>query len=320
MQNLKSSVAMATYNGEKYIYDQLLSIYNQTRIVDEVVICDDCSTDNTVEIIRNFINEYKLNSTWHLYINKNNKGYVKNFIDCAIMTTGDVVFYSDQDDLWDKNKIEKMMQKFENNKKIKGILCSFKCINDKEEICDTLLNKIRRGKEGKFYKVDFESQVKNTYCGGLTLAIKSNELEWLSKIILENGLSHDVPVGLFLSAENGFYRLQETLVYRRVHDENVSEPKYTLKSRISNIEYHIKGRKIYLKLIETCYEYYKNKDILSKKDLSNLRSNIELTKRSIYNLENKKTISLLYDIFSINPMANKILSIVNFTCSLFGKY
>ena len=54
---MKISVVMTTYNGEKYIKEQLTSLKNQTRVPDEVLIFDDCSTDNTVTIVRNFLIE-----------------------------------------------------------------------------------------------------------------------------------------------------------------------------------------------------------------------------------------------------------------------
>jgi glycosyltransferase involved in cell wall biosynthesis len=52
---MRVSVAMATYNGADYIIEQLDSIYRQTRAVDEVIICDDCSKDNTVTIVKEYI-------------------------------------------------------------------------------------------------------------------------------------------------------------------------------------------------------------------------------------------------------------------------
>lgn len=57
---MKTSVVLSTYNGEQYIIEQLESIKNQTRIPDEVLIYDDCSTDQTVELVRNFIDKNRL--------------------------------------------------------------------------------------------------------------------------------------------------------------------------------------------------------------------------------------------------------------------
>lgn len=320
MKTLKASVAMTTYNGEKYIYQQLDSIYNQIRRPDEVIICDDCSTDNTVAIIKSFIEKHRLELSWHLYQNKSNKGYIKNFLDCAAMASGDVVFYSDQDDLWDKKKIMLMMEKFEENSDVRGLLCSFSVIDEEGKENNSIINNIRKGKNSSFYRVPFYLQVRNINCGGLALAIRNKDLGWLTKIIINNNLTYDVPAGLFLAAEGGFYRLCETLVYRRVHGSNVSAPKYTLKSRLHNMPMHIKGRKVYLKLLTTCYNYYKENKVLSSKDLRYLKKTIDTTKNSIYYLENRKRFKLFLEIFSINPMDNKSLKIVNFLCGMFGNY
>ena len=74
---MRLSVAMCTYFGKDYIRDQLLSIHRQTVPVDEIVICDDCSEDDTVEIIRKLTKQYDL--PVRLFINEWNYGYKKNF-------------------------------------------------------------------------------------------------------------------------------------------------------------------------------------------------------------------------------------------------
>ena len=73
------SLLMATFNGEKYIRQQLESILNQACALDEVVIIDDKSDDATVSIVRDFISTHGLNEKWHLYVNKQNCGWKKNF-------------------------------------------------------------------------------------------------------------------------------------------------------------------------------------------------------------------------------------------------
>ena len=69
------SVAMTTYNGARYIKEQLDSILNQSVPVDEIVIMDDCSTDETVEIIKSY-QDRRINLT----VNSTNQGYIRNFI------------------------------------------------------------------------------------------------------------------------------------------------------------------------------------------------------------------------------------------------
>lgn len=73
------SVVMATYNGGKYIERQLTTLLEQTRRPDEVIICDDVSTDNTAQLVQKFIKEHSLSDKWHFSINEKNLGYRKNF-------------------------------------------------------------------------------------------------------------------------------------------------------------------------------------------------------------------------------------------------
>ena len=101
------SVVISTYNGEKYIVQQLLSIVEQTIIPNEVVIVDDCSTDNTFSIIENFIEKHN-GINWKLFRNDINLGWKKNFINAILKAEGDIIFTCDQDDVWNKQKIEIM--------------------------------------------------------------------------------------------------------------------------------------------------------------------------------------------------------------------
>lgn len=113
MSRLTCSVAMATYNGAKFIEEQLRSIENQTIKPDEVVICDDGSKDSTVAIIEDFIKKSPLNISLHR--NKENLGFYKNFEKSISLCKGDIVFLCDQDDSWLPIKIERMMTEFKNN-------------------------------------------------------------------------------------------------------------------------------------------------------------------------------------------------------------
>ena len=108
------SVAIATYNGERYIEKQLESIFNQSKKVDRVIICDDKSTDNTINIINRLI---KKGFPISLYKNKKNLGYGLNFMKCINLCNSNFIFLSDQDDVWFNNKVELMMNFIKNNPK-----------------------------------------------------------------------------------------------------------------------------------------------------------------------------------------------------------
>ena len=114
---MKISVVMTTYNGEKYVEEQLDSICMQTRKADEVLIFDDQSSDQTVQLIQSYIDYNELND-WKVIVNASNKGWKKNFFEGIQEASGDIIFLCDQDDVWVYDKIEKMVQVLEENKKI----------------------------------------------------------------------------------------------------------------------------------------------------------------------------------------------------------
>ena len=94
-----NTVCIATYNGEKYIKEQIDSILLQIASDDEIVISDDGSSDDTINII-NSLNDKRI----HLYINEGKHGFKSNFENAIKRAMGNYIFMSDQDDVWFPNK------------------------------------------------------------------------------------------------------------------------------------------------------------------------------------------------------------------------
>lgn len=120
---MKISVALATYNGERFVEEQLRSLLSQTRKIDEVIIIDDVSTDKTADKVASFIKENRLD--WSFFKAESNSGYIKNFYNCLKKCTGDIIFLCDQDDAWYEDKCERIMSVFENDKKALAVNSSF---------------------------------------------------------------------------------------------------------------------------------------------------------------------------------------------------
>jgi glycosyltransferase involved in cell wall biosynthesis len=99
------SIALATYNGEKFLRKQLDSIFSQTYKNIEVIVCDDCSSDSTVSILEEYRSKFGL----EYCINEKNLGFVKNFEKAISLCTGEYIALSDQDDVWMENKIEELL-------------------------------------------------------------------------------------------------------------------------------------------------------------------------------------------------------------------
>ena len=109
---MKISVAMTTYNSEKYLEQQLDSIIKQTRLPDEIIISDDCSQDNTVQLLRAFKHTFGDYISIKLLINEENIGYAKNFEKTYYACTGDIIVSCDADDIWLPSKVEELEAHF----------------------------------------------------------------------------------------------------------------------------------------------------------------------------------------------------------------
>jgi len=110
-ENSLVSVALATYNGEKYLKEQLDSIYAQTYKNIEVVVTDDGSADGTVEILEQYAQSHGL----RYYVNEKNLGFVKNFEKAISLCSGEYIALSDQDDVWESNKLELLLENIGTN-------------------------------------------------------------------------------------------------------------------------------------------------------------------------------------------------------------
>lgn len=111
------SIAMATYNGEKYLREQLDSILAQTHQNFELIVCDDCSTDSTVRILQ----EYEKNDgRIKVFINEKNLGFKKNFEKAIGLCSGDYIALSDQDDIWLPEHIEILLKKISDKQLVCG--------------------------------------------------------------------------------------------------------------------------------------------------------------------------------------------------------
>ena len=99
------SVVMATFNGEAFIEAQLDSILRQTRLPDEIVICDDGSTDNTLAIVKRVQAAAPSSVSWQVVTNKTSLGVAGNFRHAATLATGDLIALADQDDWWVPGKL-----------------------------------------------------------------------------------------------------------------------------------------------------------------------------------------------------------------------
>ncbi len=220
--NPKISVAMATYNGEKYILEQLGSIMEQTMPVDEVIIHDDVSKDKTVEVIEDFISKNHYENIIKVVRNKDNLGYASNFMAALRDTTGDYVFFCDQDDLWINDRVEKMISMMEKNAEIELMGSEFepfKCDQDAPDVPRWELKKFKN--DDSLEKLEFNSENIFIGCQGCTMVMTRKFLEKVDDYWYE-GWAHDEYVWKLALADEGLYFYHRKTLKRRLHSNNVT--------------------------------------------------------------------------------------------------
>lgn len=212
------SVCMTTYNGAMYVKEQLSSILPQLDITDEVLISDDGSTDDTVKIIQSF-----QDSRIKLF-HSNFRNVILNFEFVVGKANGEVIFLSDQDDIWYPNKVEKSLQLLERTDLIFTNLNVFQKSIEKGRL---MYN------PNKNYQGIHRNFIKN-HCVGATMAFKSSLLKYALPFP-EKIEMHDIWI-FFISTFFGktTYYNQPLIHYRR-HGLNVSNTGSKTSNPLSRI-------------------------------------------------------------------------------------
>lgn len=217
------SVAIATYNGEKYVKEQINSILDNLEEYDEIIVSDDGSTDETIDIIKS------LHDKRIKIIEGPRKGIKQNFANAIEHTSGDIIFLADQDDVWLDGKVDKVLNVFEENEEITLVVHNAKIVNDKlEEIPPYNTFEWRKSKKGILNNI-----WKNTYIG-CCMAFRE---ELKEKILpIPNDIEmHDQWIGIINETNSKSLFLNEELIEYRRHDSNNSEMShYPLKKMLSN--------------------------------------------------------------------------------------
>lgn len=250
MSDLKVSVAIATYNSQKYIIDQLKSIVNQTVPVNEVILTDDCSSDSTVEIINNFIVNEKLYN-WTLYQNTKNLGYAENFKKAISKASGDIIILCDHDDLWLPNKVSIIKNVFSAKPEILALATSFVRID--ENGCEKPIrnlwrhsnnNLIRHSvKKDSLNQISIKEIAVNNISPGCCCAFRASIKEDILKY--ETSLPHDWQINFIASVKGGLFYLDSITTKYRIYEKNTIGLKHQTKyeSRLKDCKKNLEEKK-----------------------------------------------------------------------------
>lgn len=222
---MRVSVVIATYNGDKYIQDQIYSILNQTIMPNELVISDDGSNDETISLLTNLLEPYKKRIKIKILRNNQRLGYTYNFENGIKRTEGEIVFLSDQDDYWFKNKIEKIIEIFKRYQEIE-------CVLNNAILTDSDLNSFDLS---TLEQIDSFGINRENYVLGSCSSFRGS---FLKKLL-------PMPSGIY-GHEEWFVRISDImekkfiidtpLQYYRRHNTNVSNAQVNHTKKFSNLE------------------------------------------------------------------------------------
>lgn len=255
MQRTKISIALTTYNGERYLREQLDSLYAQSLPVSEVVVCDDGSTDGTLSILE----EYHQKKGLIYYVNKPSLGINHNFMRAIEMCHGDYVALCDQDDVWMSDKIEKSYQQLLQWDNLPAV------VSTRRVDVNAQLQPIKI----KSYGVDqrlSSSILFNTCSQGCTLMLNRRMVEVLLSLVKQHPelldcTYYDALIGIVAASVGRKYNLSDSTLYYRHHATNAvgkEQMRHTQKELIAlRPRYHYTLPNDRLPCLQTLYPLIK---------------------------------------------------------------
>lgn len=210
-------MVVTTYNGEKYIREQIDSILNQTRVPDEVIILDDGSTDGTLDILTEYENNHP--SVFEIKINDKNLGVTKNFEQGIRASSGDAIFLCDQDDVWHPEKIERQVSALLNNNGLLSFHDSL-VVDESLSPLNTHWNLISYSGTNRSAQSDFSQLTVQNFVKGSTILMDSSLCEYILPIPHE--WAYDWYIALISTLVSELIPVNETLHKYRRHENQES--------------------------------------------------------------------------------------------------
>jgi len=208
---------MCTYNGERFLIEQLDSILEQTHKNIELIITDDGSTDKTIQIIEQYL---KQDNRIKLYQNKQNLGFVKNFEKAISLCKGEYIALADQDDIWKSKKLEIFLKQIKKNLLIYS---DAELIDNKSKLLNKTL--ISSSKKNLIKGKNNQAFLFDNCVSGNTLMFKKELISTILPIPLEFVPFHDTWIAFIASSIGTIDYTNEPMTYYRRYDEQITNNK-----------------------------------------------------------------------------------------------
>ena len=216
----KLSIAMCTYNGAEYLREQLDSFAAQSVLPDELIVCDDGSTDATVAILKEFAASAAF--AVKIYENERNLGYIKNFEQAIGLCTGEIIFLSDQDDVWHAEKLKMFADAFDADASVGMVFCDGELVDERLDSLGAGAWQARLFDEKKRSQLEsgggLEIILKDNVVSGCMMAFRARYLNNILPIPTDiPGVIHDYWITIILLTETKVKIFPQKLVKYRQH-------------------------------------------------------------------------------------------------------
>lgn len=212
-KKIRVSVAMVTYNSEKFLRPQLDTIIENLTDDDEIIISDDGSKDTTIQIIEEYANKDR---RIHLFHNEGKHGVDGNYENALRNVRGEYIFLSDDDNVWLPSKVSKVMSIFSGDSRISMVMHNCYIADEKLDIMCNSFFQNRQAKPGIIRNI-----IKTSY-GGSLIAFKSEMLKHLLPFPKKMPYFYDEWIGMMCTKYGKVSFLEEQLSYWRRHSNSQS--------------------------------------------------------------------------------------------------
>lgn len=217
------SVGLCTYNSEKYLPEQLETILHQTLRVNEIVVIDDASTDQTIQILHDYAKRYP--GLFRIIRNEKNCGARKNFERALAETKGEVIFLSDHDDCWLPDKVAKVVDYFNAHPQDKVVFTNARFMDENSaNLPATLWDVVGFSASVRTYAQTKDDLLRyllkhGRIVTGATLALKKESLGQILPFRLMHKIWHDAWIALVAANAKMLGYIEEPLIRYRVHSK-----------------------------------------------------------------------------------------------------
>lgn len=307
-------ILMATYNGEKYIKEQIESILAQDYSNIRCIICDDCSTDRTYEIAKEYV---KKDKRVIVYKNEKNLGVIKNFEKLLSLVESDYYMLADQDDIWKTTKVSDTFQKLK-KENADLVFTDLEIVDENMQIKNHSFNRVM----GIYPKISKEKDIRLVYLynvvTGCTILTKKKYISKILPLPTNKDVLHDhyIALATLLSGGKVCYLDKPTIFYRQHQHNQVGTSRYTDRFKtFQEVRNHLIQVKISI-FTTYCQMNALFDDVYQKKNNEALQYFSTIKKNRYINLRGSK---FYFSLYKDEKLSKKLLYFTIFHIPCIGR-